>query len=261
MASHSQDVADIIAVTVRYCWALDERRFEDLEQVFAPTCHADYGADHIMTSPQEIGGFFGKVVDTRGVDRSQHLVANHEVEVDGDTAVSRCQYQSHYSTLTTHGSGVEDVGGMYIDSLRRTEDGWRIVNRVVRTHWRLGGPDPSEASAAQSAASFVLAGSFVVDTAHRDEVLTAVRELREALKDEAGILDFSFTADEAPGVVRVFTRWRSENDLRRHVADPRVKEFRKRLGKAGFTDANVRRFAIRVETPALIPGLPINTGA
>uniref|UniRef100_A0AAU2VMH2 Nuclear transport factor 2 family protein n=1 Tax=Streptomyces sp. NBC_00008 TaxID=2903610 RepID=A0AAU2VMH2_9ACTN len=257
----SQDVADIIAVTTRYCWALDDRRFEDLEQVFAPACHADYGADHIMTSPQEIGGFFSKVVDTRGVDRSQHLVANHQVEVDGDTATSRCQYQSHYSTITATGSHVEDVGGMYIDGLSRTAEGWRIVSRVVRTHWRLGGPDPSETSTAPSAASFILAGSFAVDADRREEVLTATRELREALKAEAGILDFSLTADESPGVVRVFTRWRCENDLRRHLADSRVKEYRERLGRAGFTDAQVRRYGIRVETPALVPALPVSAAA
>ncbi|MDX6739867.1 nuclear transport factor 2 family protein [Actinocorallia sp. A-T 12471] len=254
----SQDTAEIIAVTVRYCWALDQRRFEDLAQVFTPECHADYGADHIMTSPQEIGGFFAKVLDLRGVDRCQHLVANHEVVVDGDTATSRCQYQSHYLTQTSAGAQVEDVGGMYVDSLRRTPDGWRIAKRVVRTNWRLGGPDPSASSTAQNASAFIVAGGFSVDPERRADVLAATRDLRAALQDEPGILDYSVTADEEPGAVRVFTRWRSESDLRRHVADPRVQEHRKALGEAGFRDARLRRFTVGVETPALIPDLPIN---
>ncbi|MFE6933046.1 nuclear transport factor 2 family protein [Streptomyces sp. NPDC057699] len=256
----SQDTAEIIATTVRYCWALDERRFEDLEQVFTEECHADYGADHIMTSPQEIGTFFGKVVDLRGVDRSQHLVANHQVVVDGDTATSRCQYQSHYLTLSAAGTPhVEDVGGVYLDRLRRTPEGWRIDQRVVRTNWRLGGDDPSATSTPQSAAAFIVAGTFAVEPGRREQVLSSARELRDAHKDEPGILDHSFTADPAPGVVRVFTRWRSENDLRRHLADPRVRDFRRQLGAAGFTEGALRRFTVRVETPALVPGLPIDT--
>ncbi|MEV0847808.1 nuclear transport factor 2 family protein [Streptomyces sp. NPDC049954] len=257
----SQDTSEIIAVTVRYCWALDQRRFEDLAQVFTEECHADYGADHIMTSPQEIGGFFAKVVDARSVDRSQHLVTNHEVEVDGDTATSRCQYQSHYFTQTTAGTDVEDVGGVYFDRLRRTDEGWRIAERVVRTHWRLGGPDPSVAATPQSAASFIVAGTFAVDPGRRADVLASARRLADATRDEAGVLDYSLTPDTDPGAVRVHTRWRTEGDLRRHLDDPRVRAFRRELGAAGYREAALRRYAVRAETPALIPALPIETSA
>lgn len=258
------DAAAITALTVRYCWALDQRRFEELHEVFAEECVADYGADRAMTSPEEIGTYFAKVLDLRGVDRCQHLVANHQVEVDGDTATSRCQYQSHYTTVSESGeTHVEDVGGVYLDRLARTADGWRITERVVRTLWRLGGPDPIRATgtAPRNTTAFILAGTFTVRPELREELLAEAAGLVEDALKEPGVLDYALTPDAAPGVVRVHSRWRSEGDLRRHMDDPRVQELLRALGRAGFADSTLRRYVIREETPARVPSLPVPTAA
>lgn len=129
----------IVALTVRYCWALDERRFEQLDTVFAEDASADYGGDAPMTGPEQIGGFFASVVAATNIERSQHLVANHDVEITGDDATCRCHFQSHYVTRTAAGDeNILDIGGSYFDTLRRTADGWRITDRVARRIWAMG---------------------------------------------------------------------------------------------------------------------------
>ncbi|GJF30568.1 hypothetical protein KNE206_32680 [Kitasatospora sp. NE20-6] len=259
----STDRDEIVAVTVRYCWALDQRRFEDLDQVFAADAVADYGSDARYVGPGQVGAFCAGVVKAMEIDRSQHLVANHQVEITGDTATCRSQYQSHYVLRPAAGSAkprVMDIGGSYLDALARTEDGWRITGRVARGTWSLGdAPHGAPAAAGGESTAFVVAGWIDVEPDNRDRLMTAAQEMALAASElEEGSLDYLVAADpRTAGRVRVYSRWRSEGDFRGHMDTLHVAAFRRALAEAQVTGRHLRRYVVSEETPALAFALPV----
>ena len=65
----------------------------------------------------------------------------------------------------------------------------------------------------------IVAGVFNVEPARRDEFLRFRRAGIHATRLEQGCLDYVFTADpDDPGVVRLFERWESAEDLAAHLA-------------------------------------------
>src|SRR5262249_11294527 len=94
----------------------------------------DYGTGEVV-GRDAIRAFFDA---SAPLDGSAHYVSNFLVTVDGDTATSRCYYQSWHWFPSTAEFGVlrpvDFVGvGIYDDELRRTPDGWRITRRRMRT--------------------------------------------------------------------------------------------------------------------------------
>ena len=65
------------------------------------------------------------------LDATQHLVGNHQVHVDGDTATHRCYLQSQHVKRGTPGGDNFLIGGTYEDRLARTPEGWRITHRTM----------------------------------------------------------------------------------------------------------------------------------
>ncbi len=131
------DRDDIIDLTIAYTWALDTRQFADLRHVFHPDATADLrgkacnGADEIIT---RIGRSVARF------DATQHIVGNHQVHIDGDTATCRCHLQSQHTKYGLEGGENMLIGGMYLDRLVRTAGGWRIVHREMRQLWAEGNP-------------------------------------------------------------------------------------------------------------------------
>jgi ketosteroid isomerase-like protein len=126
----------ITAVTIRYCWALDTREFDRLSHVFTPDAVGDYGSLGTFHGPDEIAGFVAKVLTP--LDASQHLVSNHDVAVNGDTATCRCQLQAQHFREAAEGGATYLVGGYYVDDLVRTPAGWRIHHRSLHRTWTDG---------------------------------------------------------------------------------------------------------------------------
>jgi len=123
------------AVT-RYAFAIDQADWEALGLVFADEVrlqmpHVDTGAPAISRSEfvelarQTVGGF----------EATHHLIPNHLVEVDGDTAVCKAYAHAWHSVPTER--GVTDyclVRGFYEFGLARTPDGWLIDRMVITFH-------------------------------------------------------------------------------------------------------------------------------
>ena len=127
------------AVTIRYCWALDTRQFHELSEVFTPDAVGDYGSLGTFHGAEEIATFVEKVL-TR-LDASQHLVTNHEVVIDGETATCRCQLQAQHVRNAAEGGTTYLIGGYYEDELVDTKAGWRIRRRSLRRTWADGNPE------------------------------------------------------------------------------------------------------------------------
>ena len=124
----SSDEQAIIDLAIAYTWALDTKQLDDLRSVFAPDATADLngvqcdGLDAIIARIER---------PISRLDATQHLVGNHQVTVDGDTATHRCHLQSQHVKRGTQGGDNFLIGGTYEDRLARTPEGWRITHRTL----------------------------------------------------------------------------------------------------------------------------------
>lgn len=129
------DCTAIIDLTIRYCWALDDRDWSALDDVFTSDATARLG-DADCADREAI------VLRCRGalepLDASHHMVCNHRVEVAGHTATSRCYLQAQHTRRGVEGGDNWLLGGRYLDQLVRTPDGWRITRRDLVTVWTDG---------------------------------------------------------------------------------------------------------------------------
>ena len=120
------DEKEIVDLTHTYCWALDTRDFEKLRDVFIPDATARLRGEH--TGIDEI---IATISDALGpLDSSQHLVATHQISVDGDTATCRCYLQAQHVREAAEGGSQYIIAGRYEDQLVRTADGWKFSHRT-----------------------------------------------------------------------------------------------------------------------------------
>lgn len=131
------DEREIVAVAVRYCWALDTGHWEALEDVFVPDATAE-----LMTGGSTLEGLDAIVARIRGalapLDETHHMVSTHEVRVDGDAATHRCYLHAQHVRHRVDGDPNYVVAGRYEDRLVRTPDGWRILHRRLTPMWTHG---------------------------------------------------------------------------------------------------------------------------
>ncbi len=135
------DRAAVVDLAVRYCWALDERNYDDLRHVFTPDATATLGGVDCVG----IDAIIDRVdrALTR-LDASMHLVGTHQVAVDGDRATARCYLHAQHVKRGVEGGDNFVVAGIYEDELVRTAAGWRIVHRTLSTVWTDGNPRVTE---------------------------------------------------------------------------------------------------------------------
>jgi hypothetical protein len=133
-----QDRNDIIDLAIRYTWALDTKNVDDLRNVFAADATAVLRGVECRGVDEIIARIGGAVVR---LDRTQHLVGNHQVTIDGDTGTHRCHLQSQHVRAGCEGGETFIVGGFYDDRVARTPDGWRIVHRLMEQTWTSGNPE------------------------------------------------------------------------------------------------------------------------
>jgi hypothetical protein len=132
------DRDEIVAQTIAYCWAIDFGELTRLDDIFLPECTAVLGS----TTCADRGEILAKITGSLGpLDGSQHIVANHEVQIIGDTAVSRCYLHAQHIRHGLPGGELLVVAGRYEDRWTRTADGWRISHRDLIPMWRAGNPD------------------------------------------------------------------------------------------------------------------------
>jgi hypothetical protein len=124
-------------ITIAYCWSLDRHEFELLRDVFLPDATARLGDEEC----DGIEAIIARVSRALGpLDDSQHIISNHQVHVDGDSATSRCYLHAQHVRRAADGGPNFVVAGRYEDVLERTPTGWRIRRRVLTTMWTDGNP-------------------------------------------------------------------------------------------------------------------------
>ncbi len=135
------DRAAVVDLAVRYCWALDERNYDDLRHVFTPDATATLGGVDCVGIDAIIDRVDRALTH---LDASMHLVGTHQVAVDGDRATARCYLHAQHVKRGVEGGDNFVVAGIYEDELVRTAAGWRIVHRTLSTVWTDGNPRVTE---------------------------------------------------------------------------------------------------------------------
>ena len=150
------DHADIGAVCVRFAWCLDDRRWDDLEAMFAPAVDVDYtdlfGGGAVKATPGELVAASRRLLET--LDRTQHFVAGHLVSGQGDQATCRSQViATHAYAAARLGDRIWTVGGSYTMELARTAAGWLITGLRFTLSWSSGNHEIVRQSRADAAAA------------------------------------------------------------------------------------------------------------
>ena len=143
MADEFADKLDVIEVCTRLHWCVDHRDWEALDElldvnVSFPTpqelARDDFDPANFVRSRAEIKAAYPTLL---GGLVTQHLIAGHQVSIDGDHAV--CLAHSINVHVPEEGGGPPVThGNEYRFELKRTPDGWRIHARQTWITWRLG---------------------------------------------------------------------------------------------------------------------------
>ena len=131
-ARAAADVVEITQLVNRYGHALDSKRYELLEQVFAPGARMDYEMEGGSPgSYPEMVPVFQEFLTAFAY--TQHVFSQPVIELDGDRAQASCRLlATHVQRPLAGGSNAWTVYGLYQDELLRTTQGWRIAARRFR---------------------------------------------------------------------------------------------------------------------------------
>jgi ketosteroid isomerase-like protein len=136
MKHSAEDHIGIVSVTHDYAWALDSKDFAMLDDVFTADATADLRSAVPLEGRDALKARIARALEP--MDKTQHLVANHRITVDGDTATCRCYLQAQHTRYGHPGGENFILAGWYEDTLVRTPDGWRISFRRLVTTWQEG---------------------------------------------------------------------------------------------------------------------------
>jgi 3-phenylpropionate/cinnamic acid dioxygenase small subunit len=138
------DRFEIQDLVFHYADLIDTKQIDRLrEEVFTGDAHIDYSV---------FGGSVGDVDTTLEFlvsaltdelfPNSQHLNANVQVRLDGDTASGRVMcFNPMEMALPDGEKQTYFLGLWYVDEYRRTDKGWRIARREEVKSWVFNTPD------------------------------------------------------------------------------------------------------------------------
>jgi len=115
------DIEDLRMLRLRYHDAINEGRPGDIAALFTEDGEVDFGYLGATVGRPKVARFFGNM--GRVLESVTQFVHNHVVQVDGDVGTG-----SSYLEAKTVSKGVAHrVAGRYLDTYRRTPEGWRFA--------------------------------------------------------------------------------------------------------------------------------------
>ncbi len=126
-----QDISDRLEIQdllTDYCYAIDEKNFDALDDIFIPDAEIDY---------TETGGAKGNLAEIKNYlpraleqfENSQHMIATTKLNITGDTATAKSICFNPMNPKRDAEPVTFFVGLWYVDELVRTAQGWRISKR------------------------------------------------------------------------------------------------------------------------------------
>jgi hypothetical protein len=134
------DRIEIGDLLTRYTRSIDTRDWDGLDAVFTPDARIDYTATGgIAGTYPEVKAWLAKMLPIFG--RTQHVVAQSDVRLEGDTAAVAAYFLNPMVLEQTDGPELLwEFGGYYHHRLVRTPDGWRSRELVEELVWKRGVP-------------------------------------------------------------------------------------------------------------------------
>lgn len=136
------DRFEIQDLLVGYCYAVDARDFDRLDNYFTPDAFIDYS---------EMVGFKGTLEETKAfladsfgiVKMAQHAVHTTRYEFGADRDTAKTKTVCYNPMVVTDGTREDTVvfGLWYVHEYVRTPDGWRIARLYEEKCYSLGVPD------------------------------------------------------------------------------------------------------------------------
>ena len=128
-----REISDRIQINdllIRYTSAIDEKDWALLDTCFTPDAQVDYvSSGGVKGSYPEVRKWLEKAL--AAFPMTMHFISNSTVRLDGDTAKSRTYVINPMGFPKSDGTlHLFTVGATYVDKLIRTDDGWRIAERV-----------------------------------------------------------------------------------------------------------------------------------
>jgi len=139
-----QEISDrfeIQDLCYRYADIIDQKRFDELQDIFSDDAHIDYSA---------VGGPVGDKSSTIAFLKKalpafkcyQHLNANIQITVNGDTATGRVMCFNPQEIATGKDkTQLFMLGLWYKDKYVRTKNGWRMQQRIEEMSWHFNAPE------------------------------------------------------------------------------------------------------------------------
>lgn len=123
--------AEIVEALARFAAATDSRDWPAVASMLVPDATA-YGAHGVEAILERMQAHLG------GCGPSQHLLGNHRIEVDGDTARSLTYARVHHVGIGPKSGSFFECLGEYDDRWALTPDGWCITRRSFDMRITLG---------------------------------------------------------------------------------------------------------------------------
>jgi hypothetical protein len=134
------DRFEIQDMLYRYADIIDRKSIDELRDIFTVDAHIDYSA---------FGGSVGDLESTLvflkealpAFSASQHLNANIQITINGDTATGRVMCFNPMEMPLGEEKKVFMLGLWYVDEYRRGPSGWQISRRAEEKSWVFNVPD------------------------------------------------------------------------------------------------------------------------
>ena len=138
------DRFEIQDLVFHYADLIDRKEIERLRtEVFTPDVHIDYSAmgGSVGGLDETLAFLKASITDTL-FPHTQHLNANVQVKLHGDTATGRIMCFNPMNMRVGEGKTQTFFLGLwYLDEYRRTGAGWRIARREEVKSWAFNTPD------------------------------------------------------------------------------------------------------------------------
>jgi hypothetical protein len=135
------EIQDLI---FHYSHLIDQKLFDDLRSdIFTDDAHIDYSVfGGSVGNVDETITFLKAAVTDELFPNSQHLNANNQVTLNGDSATGRVMCLNPMEmTIGENTTQTYFLGLWYVDEYRRTAGGWRMCRRVEERSWVFNTPD------------------------------------------------------------------------------------------------------------------------
>jgi hypothetical protein len=143
------DRQEIAQVILRVARAIDRQDKALLDDCFHPDATDDHGMFKGTAAE-----FSAWVMDLLKIyERTQHIIANQLIELDGDRAACESYFHAHHVMKTEQGVINVIAAGRYIDRLERRDGVWKIIHRGVVYDWNRVDPSTDQWSEGPIAAA------------------------------------------------------------------------------------------------------------